>query len=150
VGEVDIGHCVSFWYNAVVRADGDRVEIGDYTNLQECAVIHVDHGSPVAIGTGVIIGHKAMIHGCTIGDRTLIGMNAVILNNARIGSYCLIGANTLIPEGMEVPDHSLVVGSPGKVVRQLRDKEIEMLKGGGEYYWEEALLHKDNLTPVAP
>jgi carbonic anhydrase/acetyltransferase-like protein (isoleucine patch superfamily) len=147
VGEVEIGHCVSFWYNSVVRADGDKVTIGDYSNLQECAVIHVDPGVPVTIGYGVIIGHKAMIHSCTIGDRSLIGMNAVILNNARIGKYCLIGANTLIPENMEIPDGSLVVGSPGKVVRQLKESEIEMLAGGGEHYWQEALLHKDKLTP---
>ncbi|MFA5631931.1 MAG: gamma carbonic anhydrase family protein [Porticoccaceae bacterium] len=149
-GAVDVGEGVSFWFNAVVRADDDWVYIGDYSNIQENAVVHVDPGSPVRIGKGVIVGHKAMLHSCIIEDECLIGMNAVILNNARIGKNSLIGANTLIPENMEVPEGSLVVGSPGKVVRKLKDNELAMMAGGGKYYWEKALKLREGLEPFTP
>lgn len=149
-GLVDIGHCVSFWFNAAVRADNDWIFIGDYSNIQECAVIHVDPGSPVRIGKSVIVGHKAMLHSCIIDDGCLIGMNSVILNNARIGRNCLIGANTLIPERMDVPEGSLVLGSPGKVVRKLKDSELAYMAGGGEKYWAKALDLKNHLEPFVP
>ena len=123
IGAVELGQRVSIWFNVVIRADNDRVVIGDDSNVQECSVIHVDEGMPCIIGRQVVVGHKVMLHSCTIGDGSLIGMNAVVLNGARIGKGCLIGANTLIPENMVVPDGSLVVGSPGKIRRQLTAEE---------------------------
>lgn len=147
IGSIDIGDNVSFWFNSVVRADNDWIKIGDYTNIQECAVIHVDPGEPVYIGYGVTLGHKAMVHSCRIADHCLIGMNVVVLDNAEIGKYSLIGANALVPANTEIPERSLVLGSPGKVVRQLRDTEIEMIKNGAQHYWQKALLHREQLTP---
>lgn len=147
VGSVDIGNHVSFWFNSVVRADNDWIRIGDYTNIQECAVIHVDPDEPVSIGYGVTLGHKAMVHSCTVEDHCLIGMNAVVLDKATVGKYSLIGANTLVPANVVIPERSLVLGSPGKVVRQLKDTEIEMIKNGASHYWEKALLHREQLAP---
>jgi carbonic anhydrase/acetyltransferase-like protein (isoleucine patch superfamily) len=117
-----------------MRADNDTILIGDESNIQDAAVLHVDPGVPLTLGRGVTVGHKAMLHGCSIGDYSLIGMNAVVLNDARIGSYCLIGANALIPEGMEIPDGSLVVGSPGKVRRQLSEAERQGLELSARHY----------------
>jgi carbonic anhydrase/acetyltransferase-like protein (isoleucine patch superfamily) len=134
IGSIIVGNNVSIWFNAVLRGDNDVIEIGDDTNIQDSAVVHVDPGKPVKIGRGVTIGHKAVIHGCTIGDNTLIGINAVILNNAQIGNNCLIGANTLIPEGKVIPDGSLVVGSPGRVVRQLTEEQIAQLRISAQGY----------------
>lgn len=148
MGSVDIGHGVSFWFNAVVRADEASVTIGEYSNVQECAVIHVDKGSPVSIGARVVIGHNAMVHGCTIGNGCLIGINSVVLDDAHIGDNCLIGANALVPSGMIVPAGSLVLGSPARVVRPLRQEELDKIAGAGDYYWRQALKHKDQLQPL--
>jgi carbonic anhydrase/acetyltransferase-like protein (isoleucine patch superfamily) len=134
IGAVTLGDNVSIWYNAVLRGDGDSIEIGADSNIQDGAVIHVDAGSPAVVGRGVTVGHKAVVHGCTVGDFSLIGINAVVLNGARIGSYCLIGANALIPEGKVIPDGSLVVGSPGRVVRQLSEAERKMLETMAAHY----------------
>ncbi|WP_207063644.1 gamma carbonic anhydrase family protein [Motiliproteus sp. SC1-56] len=134
IGSVELEENVSIWFNAVVRADNDLIRIGDHTNIQDAAVLHTDPGWPLHIGAYVTVGHKAMLHGCTVGDNSLIGINAVVLNGARIGRNCLIGANTLIPEGMEVPDGSLVVGSPGKVRRSLSDEEVAGIKANAEHY----------------
>jgi carbonic anhydrase/acetyltransferase-like protein (isoleucine patch superfamily) len=134
VGDITLGDNVSIWFNVVMRADCDAMVIGDDSNIQDGSVLHVDPGSPIAIGRGVTVGHKAMLHGCTIGDYSLIGINAVVLNGARIGSHCLIGANALIPEGMEVPDGSLVVGSPGRVRRSLGEQERQRLEYSARHY----------------
>lgn len=134
IGSVMVGDNVSIWFNAVLRGDNDVIAIGDNTNIQDGAVVHVDPGKPVKIGRGVTVGHKAVIHGCTIGDNTLIGINAVILNHARIGNNCIIGANALIPEGKIIPDGSLVVGAPGRVIKQLDEEQIAQLRRSAEGY----------------
>lgn len=127
VGDVVLGDNVGIWFSAVVRGDNDRISVGDGSNVQDCCVLHTDPGIPLTIGRNVSVGHKAMLHGCTVSDGCLIGINSVILNHAVIGRNCLIGANALITEGKEIPDNSLVVGSPGKIVRELRNDELEML-----------------------
>lgn len=134
IGSVDIHHNASVWFNVVIRADNDLVTIGENSNVQDGSVLHIDPGFPLTIGKGVTIGHKVMLHGCTIGDNTLIGINAVVLNGAKIGKNCLIGANALIPENMVVPDGSMVLGSPGKVKRELKEQEIKMLELSAAHY----------------
>jgi carbonic anhydrase/acetyltransferase-like protein (isoleucine patch superfamily) len=145
IGAVTLGDDVSIWYNAVLRGDGDTIVIGADSNVQDCAVVHVDQGFPARVGRGVTIGHHAVVHGCTVGDNTLIGINAVVLNGARIGNYCLIGANALIPEGKEIPDGSLVVGSPGRVVRALTAQERQILEGSAAHYVENGRRYRRGL-----
>ncbi|MFM0514929.1 acetoacetate--CoA ligase [Paraburkholderia sp. RL17-373-BIF-A] len=136
VGSVTIERDVSVWFNAVIRADSDRILIGRGSNIQDGAVLHVDPGFPLEIGEDVSVGHKAMLHGCRVGDGSLIGINAVVLNGAVIGRECLIGANALVPEGKEIPDRSLVVGTPCKVLRTLSDEEVTGLRKNAEGYVE--------------
>jgi len=147
IGSVELGDNVSIWYNAVLRADTDVIAIGDDSNIQDGAVLHIDAGSPLTIGRGVTVGHKAVVHGCTVGDFSLIGINSVILNRARIGRHCIIGANALIPEGKDIPDGSLVVGSPGRVVRSLSDEEKKVLEGMAAHYVENGVRHRNGLRP---
>ncbi len=125
VGNVTLGEQSSVWYNAVVRADNEPITIGARSNIQDCCVLHVDEENPIQIGDGVTVGHGAILHGCTIGDNSLIGMGAVVLNGARIGKNCIIGAAALVTQGMEVPDSSMVLGVPAKVRRPLTEEEIE-------------------------
>ncbi|TNF34981.1 MAG: gamma carbonic anhydrase family protein [Gammaproteobacteria bacterium] len=134
IGSVRIGHQASIWFNAVLRADQDVITIGDDCNVQDAAVLHVDPGFPLTLGKGVTIGHKAMVHGCTIGDYSLVGINAVVLNGARIGKYCVIGANALVTEGMEVPDGSVVMGTPGKIRKTVSDAERQHLEQLAAHY----------------
>jgi len=134
IGSVIIHNDVSIWFNAVIRGDNDPITIGEGTNIQDGTVIHTDEGIPLSIGKGVTVGHQAMLHGCTIGDNSLVGINAVILNHAKIGKNCIIGANCLITQGKEIPDNSMVLGSPGKVARQVTQEEIEELKHSAEHY----------------
>jgi len=134
IGSVTIHNNVSIWFNAVIRGDNDPVTIGEGTNIQDGAVLHTDAGIPLDIGIGVTVGHQAMLHGCSIGDNSLIGINAVILNNAKIGKNCIIGANCLITQGKEIPDNSMVLGSPGKIVREVTPEEVEELKHSAEHY----------------
>ena len=134
IGQVELGRQVSIWFGAVVRADNCVIRIGDFSNIQENAVLHTDAGIELKIGNYVTIGHKAMLHGCSIGDNTLIGINAVILNHAVIGKNCIIGANALIPEGKVIPDNSVVMGSPGKVVKTLDDAAAAKLKQNALHY----------------
>ena len=119
VGKVKLEPGASVWFNAVLRGDNELIHIGENSNVQDGTVMHTDMGFPLNIGTGVTIGHNAMLHGCTVGDYSLIGINAVILNGAKIGKYCIIGANSLIPEGKVIPDNSLVMGAPARVVREI-------------------------------
>jgi carbonic anhydrase/acetyltransferase-like protein (isoleucine patch superfamily) len=147
IGRVTLGHRVSIWYNVVIRAENDDVIIGDDTNIQDGSVLHIDEGTPLKIGRGCTIGHKVMLHGCEIGDYSLVGINAVVLNGAKIGRHCLVGANALIPEGKVIPDGSLVMGSPGKVVRMLSDGERAGLEGGAQHYVENARYFRDALRP---
>jgi carbonic anhydrase/acetyltransferase-like protein (isoleucine patch superfamily) len=123
VGAITLEADANIWFKVVIRAENDLVRIGEATNVQDGSVLHVDPGFPLALGNRVTIGHKVMLHGCTVGDGSLVGINSVVMNGARIGKGSLIGANTLIPEGKEIPDGVLVLGSPGKVVRELKPEE---------------------------
>lgn len=134
IGQVVTGCDVSIWFNVVVRGDNATISIGDASNVQDGAVLHVDPGIPLTIGKRVTIGHKVMLHGCTIGDDSLIGMNAVILNNAVIGRNCLIGANALVTENMQIPDGSLVLGSPAKIVKTVSEEAMAMISSGVQSY----------------
>ncbi|MBW3504238.1 MULTISPECIES: gamma carbonic anhydrase family protein [unclassified Pseudomonas] len=134
IGKVRLEEGASVWFNAVLRGDNELILIGKNSNVQDGAVMHTDMGYPLTLGTGVTIGHNAMLHGCTVGDYSLIGINAVILNGARIGKHCIIGANSLIGEGKEIPDGSLVMGSPGKVVRDLTDEQKKLLEASAAHY----------------
>jgi len=136
IGDIVIKNDVSIWFNVVLRGDIETITIEDGSNIQDGSVLHTDPGYPLMIGKGVTIGHMAMLHGCTIGDDTLVGIGSTILNKAKIGKNCLIGANTLITENKIIPDNSLVIGSPGKVIRQVTDKEIKHIKENAQEYIE--------------
>lgn len=150
VGSVRLKHLSSVWWGAVLRGDYDTISVGARTNIQDNCVVHMDDGFPVTIGDGVTVGHKAVLHGCTIGDNSLIGINAVVLNGAVIGDDCLIGSNALITEGKVIPDRSLVLGSPGKVVRELTDEEVEEITGFSELYVNNFRRYQAELRPTAP
>ena len=124
IGRVVLEDCASIWFNAVLRGDNETITIGARSNVQDGSVLHTDAGIALTLGTDVTVGHQVMLHGCTIGDGSLIGIKAVVLNRAVIGRECLIGACTLIPEGKVIPDRSLVMGIPGRVIRQLTDEEV--------------------------
>ena len=134
IGSVVLKDKCSVWFNAVIRGDSDEIVIGEETNIQDSAVLHTDPGIRLVLGRGVTVGHHAMVHGCEVGDYSLIGINAVVLNNAKIGKYCTIGANALVTQGQEIPDYSMVLGTPGKVVRQIaRDKAASLEKSAAGY-----------------
>lgn len=148
-----IGSCVlceqsSIWFNAVLRGDNDVITIGPQSNVQDGAVLHTDSGIPLTLGTGVTVGHNAMLHGCEIGDYSLIGIGAVVLNKARIGKHCIIGANALIPEGMDIPDGSLVVGSPAVIKRELNDMQKKLLEASAAHYVDNAERYTATLEVV--
>ncbi|OLP43729.1 gamma carbonic anhydrase family protein [Rhizobium oryziradicis] len=134
IGNVILGEDVGIWFGAVLRGDNEAITLGAGTNVQEGAMIHTDMSFPATIGQGCTIGHHAIIHGCTIGDNSLVGMGATVLNGAKIGKNCLVGANALITEGKEFPDNSLIVGAPARVVRTLDDKAIESLRKSATNY----------------
>ena len=142
-GTVTIGKDSSIWYNCVLRGDVDSITIGSCTNVQDLTLIHVDAGSPVVIGDHVTIGHSSVIHGCTIGDGSLIGMGSIILSGAKIGKDCLIGAGALVTGGMEIPDGSVVFGSPAKIRRAITEKELEINRYSAEHYMLLAEEHKN-------
>lgn len=147
VGKVKLEQGASVWFGAVLRGDNELIHIGEQSNVQDGTVMHTDMGSPLTLGKGVTIGHNAMLHGCTVGDYSLVGINAVVLNGAKIGKYCIIGANTLIGEGKEIPDGSLVVGSPGKVVRELSEAQKKMLEASAAHYVHNAQRYARDLAP---
>ena len=124
----------SVWFGATIRGDNDPIIIGENSNVQDGSVLHTDTGSPLTIGANVTVGHMVMLHGCSIGDNSLVGIGSIILNGAKIGKNCLIGANVLITEGKEIPDNSLVMGAPGKVVREVSEGQARMLAGGALHY----------------
>lgn len=134
IGNVKLELDSSVWFNVVIRGDSERITIGPESNVQDGAVLHTDPGYELTLGRGVTIAHKAMLHGCDVGDHSLIGINAVVLNGAKIGKHCLIGANALVPEGMVVPDGSMVLGSPAKIKRQLSPEQQEGLMLGAQHY----------------
>lgn len=134
MGNIILKENASVWFNAVLRGDNDPITIGENSNVQDGSVLHTDMGCPLNIGKDVTIGHMAMLHGCTIGDETLIGIGATVLNRAVIGKNCIIGAHALIPEGKTIPDNSLVMGAPGKVVKQLSPPQIMLIQGSAQVY----------------
>ena len=146
VGSVTLEDESSVWFNAVIRGDNEPIVIGPRSNVQDGSVLHTDEGVPLTIAAEVTVGHMVMLHGCTIGEGSLIGIKAVILNHAVIGRECLIGANTLIAEGKRIPDRSLVVGSPGKVVRSLTDEEVARLRWTAGHYVENARRYLRDLA----
>ena len=148
IGSITLYSAANVWFKVVIRAENDRITIGEGTNVQDASVLHVDPGYPMTLGRMVSIGHKVMLHGCTIGDGTLIGINSVVLNGAKIGKGVLIGANTLITEGKEIPDGVLVVGSPGKIVRELKPEQKASLLGIARGYVERGRYYRDNLKPL--
>ncbi|MDC0664264.1 gamma carbonic anhydrase family protein [Marinobacter sp. SS21] len=148
IGSVLMEEHSSVWFNAVIRGDNDVITVGPESNIQDGAVLHTDASIKLTLGRGVTVGHNVMLHGCEIGDYSLIGINAVVLNGAKIGRHCLIGANTLIPEGMVVPDGSMVVGSPGKVKKELNDNQKKMLELSAAHYVQNARRYLDELKPV--
>lgn len=147
IGAVTIEDQASIWFNVVVRADNDLIHIGEGSNIQDGSVLHVDPGFPLTVGRKVTVGHKVILHGCTIGDGSLIGMNAVILNGAQIGRGCLIGANALVTENMVVPDGSMVIGSPGKIVRTLDETVRQKLIDSADSYIENGRRYREGLAP---
>jgi carbonic anhydrase/acetyltransferase-like protein (isoleucine patch superfamily) len=150
IGSVVVERDASLWFNTVARGDNDLIRVGAGSNVQDGSVLHTDAGIPLTIGRDVTVGHMAMLHGCTIGQGSLIGIKAVVLNRAQIGNHCLIGANALIPEGKLIPDRSLVLGSPGKVVRQLTDEEVARLLASARHYVDNWRRYRASLSnPLA-
>ncbi|GGE78960.1 hypothetical protein GCM10011533_34090 [Streptosporangium jomthongense] len=148
IGNVALHAKSSIWFNVVIRGDNEPITIGPETNVQDGSVLHTDPGMPLTLGKGVTVGHKAMLHGCEVGDYSLIGINAVVLNGAKIGKHCLIGANALIPEGMIIPDGSLVIGAPGKVKRELTEQQRKMLEASAAHYVQNASRYMKGLRPA--
>jgi carbonic anhydrase/acetyltransferase-like protein (isoleucine patch superfamily) len=149
IGNVTLEAQASVWYGVVIRGDNEPITIGQGSNVQDSSVLHTDHGFPLTLGQGVTVGHQAMLHGCTIGDGSLIGIQAVVLNGARIGRNCLVGAGALVTEGKEFPDNSLIMGSPAKVVRELSLEQAQRMRLGAEHYVAHAARHRDGLRRVA-
>jgi len=148
VGDITLEADVSIWFKVVIRAENDRIAIGEGSNVQDGSVLHVDPGYPMRLERRVTIGHKVMLHGCTVGEGSLVGINSVVMNGARIGRSSLIGANTLIPEGKEIPDGVLVLGSPGKVVRDLTQEEKDYLLKIAQGYIDRSRFYEKNLKPM--
>ncbi len=149
MGRVILKKNASVWWGATLRGDNDPIIVGEGSNIQDGSVCHTDTGSPLTIGANVTVGHMVMLHGCTIGDNTLVGIGSVILNGAKIGKNCLIGANCLITEGKEIPDNSLVMGAPGKVVRELSPEQAARMAMGSAHYVENWKRYRRELTQVA-
>ena len=148
VGKVTLEANASVWFGATLRGDNERITIGENSNVQEGTVMHTDPGYPLDIGKNVTIGHQVMLHGCTVGDGSLIGIQAVVLNGARIGKGCLVGAGALVTEGKEFPDGSLILGSPAKVVRQLTQEDLLRLEGTAAGYVARGQLYKTQLKKI--
>lgn len=145
IGDVDLKSGANVWFNVVIRGDNENILIGENSNVQDGTVLHTDMGSPLKIGENVTIGHMAMLHGCEIGNNSLIGIGATVLNNARIGRNCIIGAHSLIPEGKEIPDNSLVMGAPGKVVKEVTPEMTQILTASAAHYVENARRYAKGL-----
>ena len=148
MGAVSLAAQTSVWFGAVIRGDTETITIGEGSNVQDLAVIHADNGMPVVVGKHVTVGHKVMLHGCTIGDESLIGIGAIVLNGVRIGKNCLVGAGSLVTEGKEFPDGSMILGSPAKVVRQLSPEQIESLRASARHYINNARRYQAGLKKI--
>ena len=148
IGNVTLGEDVSVWFGVVARGDTSRIVIGKGSNIQDNSVLHADHGMPLVIGENVTVGHQVMLHGCTVGDGSLIGIGAIVLNGAIIGRHCLVGAGALVTEGKEFPDGTMIIGSPAKAVRQLSPEQIEGLKMSAQHYVNNAARYKAGLKKI--
>ncbi|WP_343314589.1 gamma carbonic anhydrase family protein [Brucella sp. BE17] len=148
IGKVRVGENAGFWFGCVLRGDNEPIIIGANTNVQEQCIMHTDIGFPLTIGQGCTVGHRAILHGCTIGDNSLIGMGAIVLNGAKIGNNCLVGAGAIVTEGKEFPDNSLIVGSPARLVRALDAAAIEKLKSSAQHYVERGQSFMRGLEPA--
>ena len=149
VGRVTLAENASVWYGAVLRGDNDRITVGANSNVQDGSVLHTDHDVPLTIGANVTIGHQVMLHGCTIGDGSLVGIQSVVLNGARIGRNCLVGAGSLVTEGKEFPDGVLIVGRPAKVVRELTAEQIANLQASAAHYVHQQQRHARQRKRIA-
>jgi len=149
IGSVVLGENASVWFGAVLRGDNETIRIGRNSNVQDLSVLHSDQGKPLTIGENVTLGHQVMVHGCTIGDNTLIGIQSVILNGAKIGRNCIVGAGSVVTEGKEFPDNSLIIGSPAKVVRTLDDEAARKLALSAQGYVANAKRFASNLKKIA-
>ena len=148
MGNVHIGEDASIWFGTVIRGDTSTIRIGKGSNIQDASVLHADFGQPLVVGERVTVGHQVMLHGCTIGDESLIGIGAVVLNGAKIGKNCLVGAGALVTEGKEFPDGSMIIGAPAKAVRELTPEQIEGLRQSALHYIENARRFKQGLRRI--
>lgn len=148
MGRVVLGEDASVWFGSVVRGDTESITIGAGSNIQDASVLHADMGKPLVVGERVTVGHQVMLHGCTIGDESLIGIGAVVLNGARIGKHCLVGAGALVTEGKEFPDGSMIIGSPAKAVRALTPEQIEGLRSSAQHYIDNARRFQRGLRKI--
>jgi len=148
VGRVALAADASVWYGAVLRGDNEWITIGERSNVQDGSVLHTDMGSPLTLGADVTIGHQVMLHGCTVGDNSLIGIQSVVMNGAKIGRNSIVGAGSLVTEGKEFPDNSLIVGSPAKAIRTLSDAQVAGLKASAASYVANAARHRDTVVRV--
>ncbi|MDP2263061.1 MAG: gamma carbonic anhydrase family protein [Hydrogenophaga sp.] len=149
MGRVSLGEDSSVWFGATVRGDTEFISVGAGSNIQDGSVLHADNGMPLVIGERVTVGHQVMLHGCTIGDESLIGIGAVVLNGVKIGKHCLVGAGSLVTEGKEFPDGSMILGSPARVVRSLTAEQIEGLRQSAAHYIDNARLYRRGLKKIA-
>lgn len=149
MGDVVLGDEVGIWFGVVVRGDTATIRVGARTNIQDQSVLHADVGMPLTIGAGVTVGHQAMLHGCTVGDDSLIGIGAIVLNGAKIGKGCLVGAGALVTEGKEFPDGSMIIGSPAKAVRQLTPEQLQGLRDSADHYVGNARRFQASLHKIA-
>ena len=148
VGDVEIGRHASVWFGSVIRADNDLIEIGAETNIQDGCILHTDEGIPMRIGPRVTVGHRVMLHGCTIEEEVLVGIGAVLLNHSRIRRHCLVGAGALVTEGKEFPERSLILGSPARAVRTLDDAEVQSIRDAAAHYVTNARRFRAKLAPA--
>ncbi len=146
MGAVLLKNNASVWFNAVLRGDTELITVGENSNVQDGSVLHTDAGYPLVLGTGVTVGHKAMLHGCSVGDNSLIGIGATVLNGARIGRNCIVGAHALVTEGKKIPDNSMVLGAPGKVVKTLTEEQIQILIWSARHYVDNAARFRRELA----
>jgi len=149
IGEVTLAADSSVWFGATLRGDTATIHIGEGSNIQDGSVVHADHGMPVTVGRHVTVGHQVMLHGCTIGDGSLIGIAAVVLNGAKIGKHCLVGAGALVTEGKEFPDGSMILGSPARVVKVLSPEQIEGLRRSAQHYIDDSRRFRQGLKKIA-
>jgi carbonic anhydrase/acetyltransferase-like protein (isoleucine patch superfamily) len=148
VGRVELGAGANVWYGAVLRGDNEWITIGARSNVQDGSVLHTDMGSPLSLGADVTVGHQVMLHGCTVGDNSLIGIQSVVMNGARIGRNCIVGAGSLVTEGKEFPDNSLIMGSPARAVKTLTDEQAAGLRLSAAHYVANAARHRDSVVRI--